>query len=177
MQLLHHTLQGSSCFFGLHFSVGRNAAPSPDPSFASRMQQPCGGFSSSAVPRFNMLAGSSARSIHGAKIVRSYVTVPALYNVSRSLARAREARNGGFSSSAVQSYVTVPALYSVSRSVARARETRRYGRQGVIAFLGPLASPGPAQPRRHEWCPSFAGKTCASVKLLQLRLDPASLGE
>ena len=95
MQLLHHTLQGSSSFFGLHFSVGRNAAPSPDPSFASRMQQPCGGFSSSAVPRFNMLAGSSARSIHGAKIVQSYVTSPTLYSVSRSLARAREARRYG----------------------------------------------------------------------------------
>ena len=114
MHLLHHTLQGS-VFLGVHFSVGRNAATYPDPSFASRMQQPCGGFSSSAVPRFNMLAGSSARSIHSAKIVRSYVTVHALYNVSRSLARACEARNGGFSSSAVQSYVTVPALYSVSR--------------------------------------------------------------
>ena len=34
MQLLHHTLQGSSCFFGLHFSVGRNAALPPDRSFA-----------------------------------------------------------------------------------------------------------------------------------------------
>jgi hypothetical protein len=79
VQLLHHTLQGSSCFFGLHFSVGRNAAPSPDPSFASRMQQPCGGFSSSAVPRFNMLAGSSARSIHGAKLVQSYVTSPTVF--------------------------------------------------------------------------------------------------
>jgi len=39
-----------------------------------------------------MLAGSSARSIHGAKIVQSYVTSPALYSgKAMSMACVREA--------------------------------------------------------------------------------------